>query len=87
MIVDKPVAFLFTDNHVADEGFLELINNMLSSGMVPALFEESERDGIINNIRDEVTKKGLPDSKEAVWQYYVNKCRDVSVASRSRASS
>jgi dynein heavy chain len=28
----KRVVFLFTDNHVADEGFLELINNMLTSG-------------------------------------------------------
>ena len=36
MIVDKPVAFLFTDNHVADEGFLELINNMLSIVIDPA---------------------------------------------------
>ena len=76
MIVDKPVAFLFTDNHVADEGFLELINNMLSSGMVPALFEESERDGIASNIRDEAVKKGALDSKEGAWNYYVNKCRD-----------
>lgn len=30
----KRVVFLFTDNHVADEGFLELINNMLTSGGV-----------------------------------------------------
>lgn len=32
------VVFLFTDAHVKDEGFLEMINNMLTSGMVPALF-------------------------------------------------
>lgn len=40
--------FLFTDAHVADEGFLELINNMLTSGMVPALYDDSEKDGLIN---------------------------------------
>ncbi len=30
---NKPCVFLFTDAHVADEGFLELINNMLTSGV------------------------------------------------------
>ena len=30
------MVFLFPDAHVAQEGFLELINNMLASGMVPA---------------------------------------------------
>jgi hypothetical protein len=33
--------FLFTDAHVADEGFLELVNNMLTSGMVPALYDDA----------------------------------------------
>ena len=76
MLPQRGVAFLFTDSHVAEEGFLELINNLLAAGIVPALYEEAERDGIINNLRDEVAKKGLPDSKDAVWSYFVNKCRD-----------
>lgn len=29
---NKLMIFLFTDAHVAEEGFLELINNMLTSG-------------------------------------------------------
>lgn len=29
---NKRMIFLFTDAHVAEEGFLELINNMLTSG-------------------------------------------------------
>lgn len=31
-IENKKMMFLFTDGHVANEGFLELINNMLTSG-------------------------------------------------------
>lgn len=31
-IDNKKTVFLFTDAHVAEEGFLELINNMLTSG-------------------------------------------------------
>lgn len=33
---NKTMIFLFTDAHVAEEGFLELINNMLTSGAVGA---------------------------------------------------
>lgn len=54
---NKKVMFLFTDAHVADEGFLELINNMLTSGMVPALYDAGEKDGMINSVRPEVEKK------------------------------
>ena len=31
-IENKKIVFLFTDSHVAEEVFLELINNMLTSG-------------------------------------------------------
>lgn len=35
-IENKMMIFLFTDAHVAEEGFLELINNMLTSGTTGA---------------------------------------------------
>ena len=44
---NKKMVFLFTDAHVAQEGFLELINNMLTSGMVPALFPDDEKEALI----------------------------------------
>lgn len=40
LLLEGPQVFLFTDAHVLEEGFLELINNMLTIGMVPALFPE-----------------------------------------------
>ena len=46
----KQMVFLFTDAHVAQEGFLELINNMLTSGMVPALFADDEKEAIVGNV-------------------------------------
>jgi dynein heavy chain len=39
-LTSKATVFLFTDAHVIEEGFLELINNMLTIGMVPALFDD-----------------------------------------------
>ena len=73
---NKRVMFLFTDSHVAHEGFLELINNMLTSGMVPALYAEDEKDALVGAVRDEVAKLGILDTKEACWNFFVNKCRD-----------
>ncbi|XP_053136194.1 dynein axonemal heavy chain 10 [Hemicordylus capensis] len=70
---NKVMIFLFTDAHVAEEGFLELINNMLTSGIVPALFPDDEREGILSQITSEAMKVGVAPAKESVWQYFVNK--------------
>ncbi|KAM4707116.1 dynein axonemal heavy chain 10 [Discoglossus pictus] len=70
---NKKMIFLFTDAHVAEEGFLELINNMLTSGMVPALFPDDEKESILGQVRDEAAKHGVGPAKESIWQFFVNK--------------
>ncbi|KAI9009714.1 dynein heavy chain and region D6 of dynein motor-domain-containing protein [Gaertneriomyces semiglobifer] len=72
----KKTVFLFTDAHVVQEGFLELINNMLTTGMVPALYEDDEKESLLSSVRDEAIRKGIPQTKESLWQYFVNKCSD-----------
>ncbi|KAF4011790.1 hypothetical protein G4228_003492 [Cervus hanglu yarkandensis] len=72
-IENKMMIFLFTDAHVAEEGFLELINNMLTSGIVPALFPDEEKESILSQIGPEALKQGTGPAKESVWQYFVNK--------------
>ncbi|XP_076363131.1 dynein heavy chain at 89D isoform X2 [Tachypleus tridentatus] len=71
---NKKVVFLFSDAHVVEEGFLELINNMLTSGIASALFSEEEKEVILNQVRDEAMKSRFDIAKEQVWQYFVNKC-------------
>ena len=73
---DRKMVFLFTDAHVADEGFLELLNNMLTTGMVPALFDDGEKDAAGALVRDEVAAAGLQESKDACWAWFVARCRD-----------
>ncbi|XP_019715984.1 dynein heavy chain 10, axonemal-like [Hippocampus comes] len=72
-IENKKTVFLFTDADVAEEGFLELINNMLTSGIVPALFPDDEKEAVLNQLREEALKMGAGPSKDSVWQYFVNK--------------
>ncbi len=76
MLNKTPVVFLFTDQHVADEGFLELVNNILTMGMVPALYGEDEKESAISGIRKERREQGLPDGKDLCWSQYVDRCRE-----------
>lgn len=68
--------FLFTDGHVVQEGFLELVNNMLTSGQVPALYEDDEKDSVLSAVRDEAAKLGLVATREVLWKFFLNKCAD-----------
>uniref|UniRef100_A0A1A8GI94 Dynein, axonemal, heavy chain 10 n=1 Tax=Nothobranchius korthausae TaxID=1143690 RepID=A0A1A8GI94_9TELE len=72
-VENKKMVFVFTDAHVAEESFLELINNMLTSGIVPALFPDDEKESVLNQLRDEALKMGAGPSKQSVWEYFVNK--------------
>ena len=53
------MVFLFTDAHVVEEGFLELINNVLTIGMVPGLYAEEEKENVVSRIRDQAKKQGI----------------------------
>uniref|UniRef100_A0A7S1KLH4 Dynein-1, subspecies f n=1 Tax=Percolomonas cosmopolitus TaxID=63605 RepID=A0A7S1KLH4_9EUKA len=75
-VENKKVVFLFTDAHVLDEGFLEYINNMLTTGMVPALFPDEEKDQKISAVSREVREAGMVENKENCWNYFISKCRD-----------
>jgi len=73
---NKKTVFLFTDAHVVEEGFLEMINNMLASGMVPALFDQGEQDQCVSAVRDAVGKAGIVETKDNCWNFFIDRCRD-----------
>jgi len=52
LLAKKKVTFLFTDAHVVEENFLELLNNILTIGMIPGLYGEEEKESLIDMIRD-----------------------------------
>eukprot|EP00041_Stephanoeca_diplocostata_P039521 m.1633795 g.1633795 ORF g.1633795 m.1633795 type:complete len:4492 (+) comp25411_c0_seq1:204-13679(+) len=69
------VMFLMTDSQVADEKFLVLINDLLSSGNVPGLFGPDERDEVIDALRNEVKGAGLDDTNANVWKFFLDRVR------------
>nr|CAD7423389.1 unnamed protein product [Timema monikensis] len=67
--------FLMSDAQVAEEKFLVLINDLLSTGEIPELFPDDEVDNIVSTIRNEVKATGVIDSKENCWRFFIDRVR------------
>ncbi|XP_058981464.1 dynein axonemal heavy chain 10-like [Musca domestica] len=72
----KKTVFIFTAAQVVEEGFLELINNILTVGLVPALFSDEEKESIVNSCRSAAEEEGYSASKDSVWSYFLSKCSE-----------
>ena len=71
------ITFLFTDQEIKDEGFLEYINNVLSSGEVSNLFARDEIDEI-NTELIPIMKKEFPKrapTPENLYEYFLSRAR------------
>ena len=75
MAAKGPVTFVFTDAHVVDDSFLEMINNILTSGMVPALFEAGEKDEMTGKVRGECEQAGIMLTSANLWRFFLAKTR------------
>jgi dynein heavy chain len=71
----EPVVFLFTDEQVLNESFMELINNILTTGIVPAIFEKGDKENIIEAWKNEASRLDLPETKDVAYNLFVNKIR------------
>ncbi|XP_059149715.1 dynein axonemal heavy chain 5-like isoform X1 [Physella acuta] len=73
----KGITFIFTDQEIKDEGFLEYLNNMLSSGVVSNLFARDEMDEILGELVSVMKKEfpKRPPSNENLYEYYLTRVR------------
>ncbi|KAJ8875197.1 hypothetical protein PR048_023092 [Dryococelus australis] len=67
--------FLMTDAQVAEERFLVLINDLLSTGEIPDMFSDEELDGVVSAVRMEVKLAGLAETRENCWRFFIDRVR------------
>ena len=72
---NKKVVFLFNDTQIKDEGFLEDINNILSSGVVPNLFCKDDIPAILDAVRKPAIVSGCEEILEVLWGFFIDRVR------------
>ncbi|KAF6773678.1 hypothetical protein AHF37_07206 [Paragonimus kellicotti] len=73
----KGITFLFTDQEVKDEAFLEYLNNMLSSGIISNLFTREEMDEICQELIPTMKKEfpRRPLTNENLRAYFYSRTK------------
>ncbi|XP_004624242.1 dynein heavy chain 8, axonemal [Octodon degus] len=73
----KGITFIFTDNEIKDEAFLEYLNNLLSSGEIASLFARDEMDeitqGLISVMKRELPRH--PPTFDNLYEYFISRSR------------
>ncbi|XP_065102327.2 dynein axonemal heavy chain 5 [Paramisgurnus dabryanus] len=73
----KGISFIFTDNEIRDESFLEYMNNVLSSGEVSNLFARDEIDEIMSDLIPVMKREfpRRPPTNENLHEYFMSRVR------------
>uniref|UniRef100_A0AAV2L334 AAA+ ATPase domain-containing protein n=1 Tax=Knipowitschia caucasica TaxID=637954 RepID=A0AAV2L334_KNICA len=73
----RGVTFIFTDNHIKDEAFLEYLNNVLASGDLSNLFPRDELDDILQDLIPALKRhapKRAP-TNENLYEHFLTRVR------------
>lgn len=71
------ISFIFTDNDIKEETFLESLNNILSSGEIANLFPKDELDEIQSEliaVMKKVAPKNIP-TNDVLYDFFITRAR------------
>ena len=69
--------WLLTDSQIVDDTFLVYVNDFLSSGNLPDLFDLETKMDCINAVRNEVKAEGIVDTNDNCWEFFIDKVRTL----------
>ena len=71
----EPIVFMMTDSQIVDERFLVYVNDLLSSGVIPDLFQKDEHDTIFGSLRNAAKAAGVQDTREAMSEFFIERVK------------
>ncbi len=74
-VKQTPIVFMLCDTQILHDSWLSLVNDLLCSGNIPGLFNDEDLDQIVNSVRNDAKSKGVPDSREALIEYFIAQVR------------
>ena len=74
-VKNLPVTWLLTDTQIVDDQWLVYVNDLLSSGNIADLFSPEDKDGILNAVRNEAKQRGVADTREALYEFFIGQVR------------
>ncbi|XP_043198855.1 dynein axonemal heavy chain 8-like [Amphibalanus amphitrite] len=74
----KGITFIFTDNEIKEESFLEYLNNMISTGEISNLFARDEMDEITNELIPVMKKlePRTPPTPDNLYTFFISRARN-----------
>lgn len=74
----RGITFVFTDNEIKDESFLEFINNLISSGEIANLFAKDELDEIQSDLIPVMRKDRpkTPPTNDNLYEFFISRSRN-----------
>jgi dynein heavy chain len=73
----QPTTFIFNDNSIKEEAFLEDVNNILNSGEVPNIFTAEDKIDVTDSVRNAAKEEGrcLTGAPAELFAYFVERCK------------
>lgn len=74
-VQNKATYFLFTDTQVAEENFMEILNNMLSVAEVSNLYKPEEFEEIKTALESAANKAKITPTTEAMYNFFMERAK------------